>query len=203
MVRYSNSTKAYALEKQRNAHLFADCSWKVHLRFPESVLASVIAAEAEMDLTPWDYWTYPTSQGSAWEQMGKGQVATPRENTVLAKEALEHAMELDPRHPGACHLYIHLMEASGNASKALACADKLVGLMPGSPHMNHMPSHIYIHTGDYQAGVLANEAAIAGSPADTLYPGIYTDESVDYTGALKDFNSPPPPARALHAVSIN
>ena len=104
--------------------------------------------------------------------MGAQQLATTRPNAQLAKQALEHVLHLEPDHPGACHLYIHLMEASGNSSKALRCADALVGpaRMPGSPHMNHLPSHIFIHSGRYQEGAEANRRAIAGAAADALYP---------------------------------
>ena len=39
-------------------------------------------------------------------------------------------------------------------------ADKLGGLAPGLSHMVHMPSHIYIRTGEYGKGRLVNEAAV-------------------------------------------
>ncbi|MCH5687296.1 hypothetical protein LWM68_25370 [Niabella sp. W65] len=39
-------------------------------------------------------------------------------------------------------------------------------LVPGSGHLVHMPSHIYIWTGDYHRGSLANIAAIR---ADSTY----------------------------------
>ena len=51
-----------------------------------------------------------------------------------------------PEHPGANHFYIHAVEASGNAGRALAAADRLRTLVPGSGHLVHMPSHIYINT---------------------------------------------------------
>ena len=35
------------------------------------------------------------------------------------------------------------------------------GLVPGSGHLNHMPSHIYIRTGDYQKGLRANIRAVS------------------------------------------
>jgi len=36
----------------------------------------------------------------------------------------------------------------------------------GAGHLLHMPSHIYIHTGDYHLGTLSNLRAIA---ADSIY----------------------------------
>jgi hypothetical protein len=44
-------------------------------------------------------------------------------------------------HPGALHLYIHLMEAY-QADKAEPAADRLLTLMPAAGHMVHMPAHI-------------------------------------------------------------
>src|SRR5690606_35406786 len=58
------------------------------------------------------------------------------------------------------------MEASSVAHKALASADKLRDMLPAAGHIVHMPSHIYIRTGDYHKGVIANEKA---SAADSTY----------------------------------
>jgi tetratricopeptide (TPR) repeat protein len=42
----------------------------------------------------------------------------------------------------------------------VASADRLVHLVPGSGHLVHMPSHIYIRVGRYQDGVDVNERAV-------------------------------------------
>ncbi|HEX6334884.1 MAG TPA: hypothetical protein VFZ78_11700, partial [Flavisolibacter sp.] len=69
-------------------------------------------------------------------------------------------------HPGLNHMYIHAMEASRMAHKALPSADKLRDMLPAAGHLVHMPSHIYIRTGNYHKGVIANEKA---SYADSNY----------------------------------
>ena len=46
------------------------------------------------------------------------------------------------------------------SGRALASANALRDLVPGAGHLVHMPSHIYIRTGQYQDGVEANEKAI-------------------------------------------
>ena len=55
-----------------------------------------------------------------------------------------------PNHPGALHMYIHLMEAN-QPKKAEAAADRLQPLMPAAGHIVHMPAHIYQRVGRYAA----------------------------------------------------
>ncbi len=65
-----------------------------------------------------------------------------------------------PNHPGANHLNIHILEASPDPDRATESADKLLDLVPGSGHLVHMPSHIYIRVGRYIDGVESNERAV-------------------------------------------
>jgi tetratricopeptide (TPR) repeat protein len=67
----------------------------------------------------------------------------------------------DPNHLGAIHYYIHAVEASPNPERALAGANKLASLAPNAGHIVHMPAHVYIRTGDYEAAVKTNEEAAA------------------------------------------
>ncbi|HEY5627297.1 MAG TPA: hypothetical protein VIR79_05090, partial [Nitrospira sp.] len=64
-----------------------------------------------------------------------------------------------PDHPGACHYYIHAVEASPHPERALACADKLADLMPGAGHLVHMPAHIYARVGRHHASAEQNARA--------------------------------------------
>ena len=73
---------------------------------------------------------------------------------------LEKLLVLQPNNPGTNHYYIHVMEPSPFADKALACAERLGKLTPGLSHTVHMPSHIYLRTGYYEKGVAVNESAI-------------------------------------------
>src|SRR4029450_12586408 len=83
---------------------------------------------------------------------------------------LEHLMTLNPNHPGAVHLYVHLFENSGEPQRALPQADRLESLMPKAGHMVHMPSHIYIRVGQYDKAIASNERSIA---ADRLFLGTW------------------------------
>ena len=83
-------------------------------------------------------------------------------------------------HPGACHYYIHAIEASNEARKALACAERLGSLMPGAGHLVHMPTHIYIRLGKWDIAadrnvhaVHADEQYISERQPTGVYPMAY------------------------------
>ena len=101
-------------------------------RFPEDDDASTLFAEAMMDLRPWDFW-----KGDGKPQPGTDEIVT----------TLEFVLARNPDHSGACHYYIHALEASPFPERALACAARLPELMPGAGHLVHMPAHLYIRLG--------------------------------------------------------
>lgn len=117
---------------------------RVVRQYPNDLDAATLYAEALMDLSPWFYWTAD----------GKPRPATP---TIVAQ--LERVMAQNPNHPGACHYYIHAVEATEPA-KAVPCAERLAALMPGAGHIVHMPGHIYIRVGRYSDAIKANEHAV-------------------------------------------
>ena len=122
---------------------WADALAEMAARYPDDTTVASVYAEALMNTMPWDYW-------------GPDGEAKPDTQAVIA--SLEAVMEADPDHPLALHLYIHALEASSNAAKAEAAADRLANLVPGSGHLVHMPSHIYFRVGRYQDSALANIA---------------------------------------------
>lgn len=113
-------------------------------RWPEDDDAQVLAAESLMLLSPWDYWT---------EEDG------PRPGTEELLRRLRTVMERTRSHAGACHFYIHAVEAA-YPERALPCARRIADLMPGAGHVVHMPAHVYIRTGRYAEAVEANQQAI-------------------------------------------
>lgn len=119
---------------------------KVYTQYPSDPDIGALYAEAMMNLHPWDLYDKKTKAPRQW---------TPE---LLA--TLEHLIKINPRHPGAHHFYIHALEASATPEKALTSAKLLETLVPGSGHLVHMPSHIYINTGDYHLGSLANINAV-------------------------------------------
>lgn len=133
---------------------YATAMKKVYEQYPTDPDIGALYAEAMMDLHPWDLYDKKTKQPRAW---------TPELVAVL-----EHLIRIHPTHPGAHHFYIHAMEASANPEKAIASARLLDTLVPGSGHLLHMPSHIYINTGDYHAGSLANVHAVEADSSYTV-----------------------------------
>ena len=123
----------------------------VRQQFPGDLDIAALHAEALMDLHPWDLY----------EKNGDLKPWTPEMLRVL-----ESILAKNPRHPQANHLYIHATEAGGQVEKALPYANTLRRLVPGAGHLLHMPSHIYINTGHYHEGCMANERAIR---MDSLY----------------------------------
>lgn len=131
---------------------YATAMKKVYNEYPSNPDIGALYAESLMNLHPWDLYQKKTKMPQPWT----GELVT----------VLEHLMKINPGHPGAHHFYIHALEASGMPEKALASAGLLNKLVPGSGHLIHMPSHIYINTGDYHLGTLSNINAIK---ADSIY----------------------------------
>ena len=76
------------------------------------------------------------------------------------REVLEKILANTPEHTGANHYYIHVMEPSPYFALAVPSADRLGKLTPALSHTVHMPSHIYLRTGNYAQGAIVNESAI-------------------------------------------
>jgi tetratricopeptide (TPR) repeat protein len=124
---------------------YAEAMEKVAGEFPRDSDVLSLAAESLMDLRPWDLWD---------KTNGEPRPETPR---VLA--LLESALAIDPDHPGACHFYIHAVEASTRPELANAAADRLRTLVPASGHLVHMPSHIDVRTGRWAMAAEQNRQA--------------------------------------------
>jgi tetratricopeptide (TPR) repeat protein len=135
-------------------------------RWPDDIDALVLYADALLNLRPWNQWT-PDGQ--------------PQPGTLDVVATLERALERAPDHAGACHFYVHTVEASPTPDRALPCAERLPRLMPGAGHVVHMPAHVYLRVGRYADAARANIAAVAAdrkyvarhaAPGD-FYPTFY------------------------------
>ncbi|WP_431213899.1 hypothetical protein ACQ86N_03115 [Puia sp. P3] len=85
---------------------------------------------------------------------------TPKPWTPQIKAILHRALAIDSLHPGALHFMIHTTEGSLNPDEGLSSAERLATLMPDVAHVTHMPSHIYIRTGNYKKGIIVNDSAV-------------------------------------------
>ena len=140
---------------------YARAMAEVVRQYPDDLDAATLYAESLMDLRPWNYWR---------------KDGTPYPGTETAVAQLERVIRANPNHPGACHYYIHAVEAV-EPQKAVPCAERLAALMPGAGHMVHMPGHIYIRVGRYMDAVNANmhavhadESYIAAEHPTGVYP---------------------------------
>lgn len=119
-------------------------------QFSDDADVGALYAESLMNLQPWDLWT---------------TAAVPKGRALEIVAVLERTLKHAPAHPGANHFYIHAIEASPWPELGTAAAERLTTLVPGSGHLVHMPSHIFIRTGRYADAVAANERAIQADEA--------------------------------------
>ncbi len=152
---------------------YARAMGDVARRWPGDADAQVLYADALLNLRPWNQWT----------RDGRPQPGTPE---VVA--TLERVVAREPAHAGACHFYVHAVEASPEPGRALACAERLPRLMPGAGHVVHMPAHVYLRVGRYADAARANLAAMAsdrrylarpGVPAG-IYPSFYAPHNAHF-----------------------
>ena len=125
----------------------------VHERFPADSDVAALFAEALMNRTPWALW-----------DLESGRIPdgadTAEVEAVLECGIANRAERRGIPHAGLSHMYVHALEMSPNPERALQASDDLRNLVPDSGHLRHMPSHIYVMCGDYQAVVDRNLAAV-------------------------------------------
>lgn len=132
---------------------YSDAMFAAAAAFPDNDDIAVLAAEAAMDTSPWDYWEADRTE--------------PRARIGEAVRLIEAVMERNPGHPQAGHLYIHLMENNIDPRRAEAAADRLTQFIaPSAGHLVHMPAHIYYRIGRYADSIHSN---ILATRADEAY----------------------------------
>jgi tetratricopeptide (TPR) repeat protein len=127
--------------------LYRDAMKAVYIAYPNDENVSTLYADALMLMHPWDLYDHDFT-------------AKPWTPEIVA--VLKHALQLNPKQPGANHYYIHAVEASAKPGDALTSAEFLASAMPDVSHLTHMPSHIYIRTGIYDKGITVNDNGLAG-----------------------------------------
>lgn len=114
-------------------------------QFPNDPDLASLYAESIMILSPWSYYNADL---------------TPKGGTIEAVSALEQALKVSPKHLMANHMMIHAVEASAHPEKGLTAANTLATMGLSLGHLVHMPSHIYVRTGLWDAAIRSNELAI-------------------------------------------
>lgn len=166
--RYSGNNEQRVI----NDEAYADAMRAVHQRFPNDPDIAMLYVESMMDLRPWGYW------------MPDGR---PHAGTTEIVALTEEVLSRHPTHPGALHMYIHLIEPTATPERAEKAADTLLNLMPAAGHMIHMSSHIYQRVGRYadamesnRLAVAADEKYIAQNRAQGLYPMAYYPHNIHF-----------------------
>src|SRR6204780_1101201 len=169
-----------ASDLKKAAEDYRDAMRQLESEFPDDLDAATLFAEAGMNLHPWGLWHTD---------------GTPEAGTEEIVSTLESVIKRDPNHLGAIHYYIHTVEASNNPERALAGANKLAALAPGAGHIVHMPAHVYIRTGDYEAAVKTNEQAaevahayIKATGAQGIYPMMYYSHNLHFVAMCGAMN---------------
>lgn len=159
-------------DRRQAAEAYRDAMRQVTGQFPDDLDAATLFAESSMTLHPWGLWHLD---------------GTPEQGTDEIISTLESVIRRDPNHLGAVHYYIHAVEASPNPDRALAGANRLASLAPNAGHIVHMPAHVYIRTGDFDAAVKTNEEAakideayIKASGAQGIYPMMYYSHNLHF-----------------------
>jgi tetratricopeptide (TPR) repeat protein len=183
--RYSKDPNA---DKAALAQAYRAAMAEVVKQYPDDLDAATLYAESMMNLRPWQLWSLD----------GK-----PAEGTLEILAVLEGVLKRNPNHTGANHYYIHAIEASPTPERGTAAANRLMGLAPNAGHLVHMPSHIYLRTGEWAEAVKSNDLAIvadrnyiAKSGSSGLYPAMYFNHNIhmlasshashgNYAGSMK------------------
>jgi tetratricopeptide (TPR) repeat protein len=163
-----------------NAEGYSAAMKEAYAAYPDNDFVATLYAESIMNLHPWDFYVKKGGEPRPW---------TPEIVTLL-----EEVIAIKPENPLANHLYLHATEASADVEKALPSAERLKTLVPAAGHLVHMPSHIYINTGDYHEGSIANEKAvkadslyIAECKSQGVYPQLYYPHNYHFLAATAAF----------------
>lgn len=167
-------------DRQKLAVAYKTAMGELVKKYPDDLDAATLYAESMMNLRPWQLWSHD----------GK-----PAEGTLEIVAVLEGVLKRNPNHSGANHYYIHTVEASPNPERALPSANRLGGIAPNAGHLVHMPSHIYIRTGDYMEAAKSNADAIIADQnyikkygAQGVYPMMYYNHNVHFLASANAMN---------------
>ncbi len=147
-ARYSNDPEA---DRAALDWAYAEQMLAISRNHQDSDDLAILAAEAAMNTSPWDYWELDTGE--------------PRPLIADAVDLIEAVMARNPAHPQASHLYIHLLELP-QPKRAEAAADRLRENAPKAlGHLVHMPAHIYYRIGRYRDSMEVNIDAVTADEA--------------------------------------
>jgi hypothetical protein len=126
---------------------YANAMRKVYNKYPNDPDIVYFFAESLLVLNAWQLYEYPS-----------GKALSP--DVDETREVLERALQVHSHHPGLIHMYVHLSEMAPSPQCAIAICEPLRTHLPHAGHLIHMPSHIDVLIGDYNACLRTNLDAI-------------------------------------------
>jgi tetratricopeptide (TPR) repeat protein len=139
--------------------------------FPDDADITSLWAEAQLVATRGDWWSSSTGR------------AAPRVGQVV--DRIERLLGRAPRHTGLNHYMIHAADAAPGAARAVPAAERMASLAPQSPHLVHMPSHIFVRVGRYGEAASVNQAAV---DADVALAQVQTKQGFDVSKDWRGHN---------------
>jgi hypothetical protein len=174
--RYATGTSAAASAREQ---AYSDAMGALSRSHPDDADVATLYAESMMNLHPWRLYRAD---------------GTPEAWTPPIVATLERVLASHPRHPGANHYYVHAVEASKRPERAAPSAERLETLVPGAGHLVHMPSHIYIRTGQYAKAAHSNAIAaevdekyLKRTGTDNFYAMAYFSHNLQFEAAAAMF----------------
>ncbi|HEX4773548.1 MAG TPA: hypothetical protein VH351_22140 [Bryobacteraceae bacterium] len=141
---YLKAAASWCPEYKPDAYI--DAARQLAKAYPDDLDAQTFYADSLMIRSRWHWYD------------AKG---VPAAGVDEAETVLQDVIRRWPQHPGANHLYIHAVESSPSPERAIASAQRLMGLVPAAGHMVHMPGHIWLVLGDWELAATVNERAVA------------------------------------------
>ncbi|MGH7859174.1 MAG: hypothetical protein ACREQY_17745, partial [Candidatus Binatia bacterium] len=124
------------LDHKARAQAYRAALEKLARRFPDDDEAKIFHALALLGTAPPADTTYAQQRRAA--------------------EILNPLIERYPKHPGVAHYVIHSFDYPELAELALPAARAYAKIAPGSPHAQHMPSHIFTRLGLWRESIESN-----------------------------------------------
>ena len=153
---YDRWDDAYAAEMRR-----------LHYAYPQDQDVAALFIEALITRTPRRLWNVKTGE------QAQGSDILEALNVIERSIALSDQQGKVPS-PAILHLHIHALEMSNWPERGQRSADTLSDMCPDGGHLNHMPGHIYVLSGNYERARLASQKAIRANDKYLAYAGPFT-----------------------------
>ena len=150
-------TLRYAIggDQDKLATPYANAMDKLAAANPDDPDVEALYLESRLDALSFNF---PTSRAAAWDSLGRRATAD---------------VDRWPTHIGMLHYFIHITEPNESAF-AVHVADTLASdaFAPQASHLRHMPSHVYVHVGEWAKVMHLNDDAVHMDIAQAKEAGI-------------------------------